>query len=91
MVPECIIGHVWNARIEADCIQLPALPPANLFTKQANIVIWIRIPERAPGRVKEILAVDEDYCPLDGGFSHDGLLEKNNPARGLSAYRAGSR
>src|SRR5207244_4099398 len=66
--------------------------PTNRIGQGEDVVVGVRVAERLAGGVKEVLAIDEDNSAFGGRLRRQAVLRaKNNPARGLSAYRAGGK
>ena len=64
----------------------------NRIGQGEDVVVGVGVAERLAGGVKEVLAIDEDDRALGSRLRRQaGLRAKNNPARGLSAYRAGGK
>ena len=92
VVPARVVLAIRDARVETGLLELPRPAGADSLGQGADVVVGVGVAKGFPRGVEQVLAVDED----DGSLCH-GLLAarispgKNNPARGLSAYRAGGK
>ena len=82
MVPERIIRGIGDAGVKADLGEIPVLFQTDRGGKGGDVIVRVRMTERAPGGVKEILAVHEGDGAFDYRFSGHRSGPKNNPARG---------
>ena len=80
MIPESVIGCVWDAGIETRLIEFPMLHLANGSRKCCNVVVWKLVAESVLGSMKQVLAIHECHDTFGKRFSFHGA--KNNPARG---------
>ena len=92
MVPEWIVDRIRDSGVEARLRERPPPRPTNRIGQGEDVIVGVGVAERLAGGVKEVLAIDEDDRALSSRLRRQaGLRAKNNPARGLSAYRAGGK
>ena len=89
-VPVGIIADIRESGAQAHPGQLPSLPLAIHPEECRNVIVGVGVAEGLAG-VEEVRAIQEGNCALGGRFAIHGPIGKNNPARGLSACRAGSK
>jgi hypothetical protein len=92
VAPEGVVPWSRDARVEPHVRQFPPTQGTDSASQTARIEVGVPVTERLSCCVKEVLAVDEGDDPLELGLSgHWDPQKRNNPARGLSACRTGSR
>ena len=67
-MPEGIVGRIGNPCIESNLCQIPTRSVTDSFGQGRDIVVWVRVAERFPNGVKQVLTVYEGDGTLDGWF-----------------------
>ena len=91
-VPLGVVPGIRNPGVEAHLGQIPSLACTDPLREGRNVVVGVAMAERLPSSVEQVLTVHED----NGAFGWRLVVQwpirgKNNPARGLSACRAGGK
>ena len=90
-VPRGVVADIGDSGVEADALQFPSLPRANLFGERGSVVVGVRIPNASRAAWNRFWPSTKATARSMGGSALIDRSGQNNPARGLSACRAGSK